>query len=187
MSKKIYLLFSFILILSSFMGCKSEAEQIVSITSQTYGTLTPIDIYKVTNGYMTAHEEEKVYPLDKKYNYYAYKYLEKKENKVYVENLLKIDYKKLKIAYGYANFFGSKIPQTYSDYWGENDMVSFISNIDFYQTYHIVVQEKSDTYKITYYDIGTKAYFNDLSTMNSYKKTIEVSKNDIVSIEYFTI
>ena len=47
------------------------------------------------------------------------------------------------------------------------------------------MQEKLDTYKITYYDIDNETRLHEVKSINNYKKTIEIPKIDVTKIEYF--
>lgn len=190
MKKKYFLLFSIPFIMSSFIGCNpNKKEKIQLIHSKAYGAIKPIDIYTITNGYMSTDgefSERKRHSLNINYKYCVYEYYNQKHSSI-IDNtaLLEIDQNKLKISWGYSDFFGTKVLTYYSEFWGEKENVMFIADVTFKETYHIKLKEKSDTYKITYYDINNETGLHNIKSINNYKKTIEILKTDVTKIEYF--
>ena len=187
--KKFYILLSIIFILLAYVGCKPSKNSIKLINSKTYGKITPIDIYEITNGYMTTTGEitnRKNHPLPIDYEYCAYQYLDKKTTSI-LDNtaLVRITDSTLKITWGYSDFFGNTSITYYSEFFGEKQPVMFVANVTFKKTYYIKLQEKSDTYKITYYDIKNEKGLHSIKSINNYKKTIEILKTDVTKIEYF--
>ena len=186
--KKCFLLLCFPFILSPYTACNSN-EKIQLINSKTYGIIKPIDIYTITDGYMSTSGEisqRKKYSLNIPYEYCAYEYLDQKQSSI-INNtsLLEIDQNELKVSWGYSDFFGTKVLTYYSQFWGNKEDVLFIADIVFKETYYINFIEKSDTYKITYYDIDNETGLHEVKSINNYKKTIEIPKIDVTKIEYF--
>lgn len=189
MKKKYFLLFSIPFIMSSCIGCTpSNKGKIQLIHSKVYGAIKPIDIYTITNGYMRTDgdSERKRHSLNINYKYCVYEYHNQKRSSI-IDNtaLLEIDHNKLKISHGYSDFLGTKVLTYYSEFWGEKENVMFIANVTFKETYHIELKEKSDTYKITYYNINNETGLHNIKSINNYKKTIEILKTDVKKIEYF--
>lgn len=122
----------------------------------------------------TMHEE---IHLNKQYDFYATKYSTTKRSTI---NSLEPLLQKPELKISMLFFDGY-----YSRYWGEAVKVEFVTNLKFYKTYHLGIKENSDTYKITYYNIGNGKSFNSLNSINDYKKVIEIPKSDIEKIEYF--
>lgn len=185
MNKKIFSFFCIPFLMPLLTCCSIyQKGNIQAIYLKGYNAICPVDVYKVLDGYMytdSALENKKTHTLEKEYSYCTYKYAkDKKTISTDGDSLLNIDYSALKI-FKRDYQFGIY----YSNFWGEEETVSFTANIKFEKTYHIVLQEKLDTYKITYYDIGNFQAFDNLSSINDYKKTIEVLKSNISRIEYF--
>lgn len=197
--KKIYvIILSFLLVVFAFFGCaESDRGKIAMIVLKTYGTIKPVDIYEIKDGYMTTTGEldkRKTYELGKKYNYCAYQYKAGKNTTGYEYSFLKVE-NKLKISVEYVApqnlTFKPTTPRIlyYSEYWGEKENVLFVSRIQFYKTLHITLQEKRDSYKITYYNCITtndSICFNDMKRLDDYKKVIEVPKSDLKKVEYIS-
>lgn len=208
MKKFFSLLLTLFITISSLSSCNNEsnAGKISLIRSNFYGTIKPIDIYEIKDGYMETVDKtnKQKLNLEKSHDYYACTYSSTKSKKILranQKNTLKIDYTTLKITWKQI------VPNTvilkpaepyttvyYSEYFGWKAEVEFIANISFYKTLHIKLEEKIDTYIITYYcrrdidnyDNFSNLSFSKMSYLEQDKKIIEVPKSDIERIEYFT-
>lgn len=202
MKKIVYYILSILLVGVFFTSCKDESDsgKISLLVSKTYGTITPIDIYEIKDGYMEGWDNNKKVSLQKRYNYCAYNYTSSKTTKKSDLFLLEVNMTKLKLTKwdtrdnAPADAFTYKEDLIYySEYWGVKTRVSFVANVSFYKTMHINLEEKSDTYKITYYsghygvsyDIyAVSLAFENIKSLDKNKKVIEVPKSDITKIEY---
>ena len=141
--------------------------------------------------------DERHVTLEKRYNYCVNNYTPSKASQKYDVSLLKVDMKKLELSIWDSNLnkpgsglTPSKYRVYYSEYFGSKSRVSFVANVSFYQTMHIKLEEKADTYKITYYGqensgiYGVYILFNNINGLENYKNIIEVPKSDITKIEY---
>ena len=74
----------------------------------------------------------------------------------------------------------------YTTYWGKPaERVRYSANLSFYKTLPLKVEEKHNTYMITYYKFNANFFvFNDISILESYKTLIELNKYEITKIEY---
>ena len=180
MKKIVYYILSILLVGVFFTSCKDESDsgKISLLVSKTYGTITPIDIYEIKDGYMKGWDNNKKVSLQKRYNYCAYNYTSSKTTKKSDLFLLEVNMTKLKLTREDSVY--------YSEYWGVKTGVSFVANVSFYKTIHISLEEKSDTYKITYYSqgYGGTFVFENIKSLDKNKKVIEVPKSDITKIEY---
>ena len=170
----------------ALVGCKSRS--ISMISSSSCGYIYPIDIYKVVDGYMYSTKSmEKKVELEKEEKYYAVRYSEEKLSDISTGTPLKINKDALKLSSEYIDYSGNYGYRAYtSKYWGSEEAVSFKTNVKFYKTYYLKFEEKSNTYKITYYHrIDDGSFFAKLDDLNEYKKIVEVPKDDIKKIEYF--
>lgn len=194
-----FILSTLLIISSSFIACKekeSDTGKISLIVSNAYGSIKPVDIYEIKDGYMTTLGEveyRKKYELLSKYAYCAYRYSASKSTELYELHLLSINYATLKVTYKYITPTTITIKPTepytvyYSEYWGKKEEVLFIENISFHKTIHIELEERNDTYKITYYrdgSIDTPIGIDSIKGLDNYKKVVEVPKSDISKIEY---
>lgn len=186
MKKSFLLLLCIPFIMCTFTCCKNNKGKIKLIHAKSYGAITPIDVYEIIDGNMHTQEilsEQETYHLNKRYNYCTYTYQEKKKDTSSNYYLLSFSEPELKLTFKY-DYVSHEI-FFYSEFWGEKEPVGFEANLKFKKTYPIKLKEKSDTYKITYYDIEDATGFNDLDSIDEYKKTIEILKTDVKKIEYF--
>lgn len=188
-------------------GCSTKTtakdeliDTISLIVSDTYGSITPIDIYEIKGGSILFDESDKNIELEKAYSFYAVSSSKTKLNQTsstqYVIGLkvpsnYKIgiwDIKRARPAIGYP--VSLEYRRLYSQYYGEVEFVSAKTDLLFRETLHIELEEKTDTYKITYYydrnNFEDYVCFNDYKKINDNKKIVEVLKDDILKIEYFT-
>jgi uncharacterized protein YxeA len=207
MKKIFHLILSvFMVALCSLTSCDSEnsSGKISMIVSNMYGVIKPIEIYEFQDGYMYTsgrdinHRVEVELPL--RYDHYAKSYSSYgKSYTVYdaysylqVGAHLKVTSKliipKSKQITPQNITFQPNYPYTvyYSELWGEKENVNFYANVRYCKTLYIKLQEKSDSYKITYYDIDGGVAFNGINSIENYKRIVEIQKNDIVKIEYFS-
>ena len=201
MKKVLCFIFSILISVTGFTSCKDESDsgEIALIVSEMYGTIKPVDIYEIKDGYMTTLGEikyRKRVELQRRYSYCAYNYSKNKSIESYNNYLLSIDKKALKVTSEYivptAVTFKPSVPYTiyYSEYWGKKEEVLFISNISFHKTIHIKLEERKDTYRIMYYtnnssgNIDRAICLDNIKKLDDYKKVVEVSKSDISRIEY---
>lgn len=196
----------FCLILSMLMAgvcltsCKDEGDsgKISLIVSNMYGVITPIDIYKIKDGYIDFLQSDKIIEVKKKYNYCVYYYCKNKKQKFYGKRFLNIDKATYKITFWDSRddqpadgFTYEKDLIYFSEYFGKKENLSIVANVSFYETFYIKLEERDDTYKITYYDdpviynnFNDPIVFNDIKMLDDYKRVIEVPKSDITKIEY---
>lgn len=199
MKKIVYYILSILLVGVCFTSCKDEIDSgnISLLVSEMYGTIKPVDIYIIKDGYMEGWNNNKKVSLKKKYNYCAYNYTSSKTTQKNDVSLLKVNKAELKLTIwdkrdnAPADGFTFEEDRVYySEYWGAKTRVSFVANVSFYKTMHISLEEKSDTYKITYYGqdysgiYGVSLAFENIKSLDKYKKVIEVPKSDITKIEY---
>ncbi len=199
MKKILCLIFSIFMFGACFTSCKDErgSGKISLLVSKEYGVIKPVDIYQINDGYINFWESNQNIELQKKYNYCAYTYREKKNKKLYGHQFLNIERTTYKITLWDSRDNQPADAFTYEDdilyfseYFGEKENVSIVANVSFVKTLHVNLQEKNDTYKVTYYrdpnhnDFSNAISFNDIQEFDRYKKVIEVPKSDVTKIEY---
>lgn len=202
--KKIFcLLLSFLITTLPLTSCKDKGNsgKISLIVSNMYGTIKPVNIYEIIDGYMQLGTSKKKVSLKKGNNYCASCYSTPKTTTMYNQlHLLQINMTQLKLTIWDSHFDCPATGLTpnedriyYSEYWGVKRQVSFVTNVSYYKTIHIKLEEKSDTYKITYYQdpnivpghFVIPLSLTKIEDLNKHKKVIEVNKSDITKIEYF--
>ena len=200
MKKSTCLMLSILIFGVCLTSCKAEndSEKIACIVSEQYGLITPVDIYELKDGYINFWQSNKTIQLQKKYYFTALSYTKDKKNQLSnARHYLKYDTTAYKLTFWDTRdnqpadaFTYEQDLICYSEYYGEKEIVSFGTNVSFYKTMHIKLEEKSDTYKITYYGQeysgfhGVSFSFNTLRTIEQYKNVIEVPKSDVSRIEY---
>lgn len=208
MKKRLFLIFNiffaiFFVCIFCFAGCATKNSSRISlIVSNTYGSIKPIDVYEIKGGSILFTERNKDIELVKKYSYCAINSSETKKEFISsakyifglkVDSKYKIgvwDIKNARPAIGYP--VKEEYRQLYSEYYGEKEFVSAKTDVSFYKTLPIELEEKSDTYKITFYKDDNNSFsdpicFNNYEkTISGYKKVVEVLKTDISKIEYFS-
>jgi len=198
----IFFLTVFLTCTTCFTACKTKHEinKISLIVSNMYGSIRPVDIYEIQGGSIRFTKSNKVITMEKKYSFCAISFSETKMDSItrtdYViglqlDNKYKIsvwDIENSRPAFGYVKPENRRL---YSEYYGEKEFVASTTNVSFYKTLPIKLEEKADTFKITYYKYNSSSFsvpicFNDYeTTIIEYKKVIEVLKTDIKKIEYF--
>lgn len=190
--KKLFCLLLIVIMICGFStSCKNEGDsgKVSLIVSEMYGSLKPFDIYEIKDGYMQSLDNSvNRLSLVKGYNYCINQYLSVKMNEIDGElNLLSIDREKFKLTKWKAKNKNDII--YYSEYWGLKTRVKLGARVSFYKTIHINLEEKEDTFRITYYDLSSYYYdkptgFNEIELLEKFKRVIEVPKSDIIKIEY---
>lgn len=200
MKKLVCLILSVLMAGSMLTSCKDKGDsgKISRIVSNMYGIITPIDIYKIEDGYIDFWESEEIIKVEKKYNYCVYYYQKNKNEKFYGRKFINVHKTKYKITFWDsrdnqpADVFTYENDLIYfSEYFGKKENISLVANVSFDKTIHIKLEERNDTYKITYYDdpsnhsnFSSPIVLNNINDLDCYKKVIEVQKNDITGIEY---